>query len=140
MLAELGTYDWQQAFGYAGEPGTYATGGTRVEAVHGSSVSAATFTREDVAEILCLIDGENDGAEWVGVFRLRDGRYASLMAGCDYTGWDCQAGGNAFVAERMSEIATLGLTDDQRRRILGEEPRVLNQTFRGMVLAAADGI
>lgn len=58
------SYDWQEAFKYA-----------------------KGFLRDDVVEILGLVNGYNDGDEWVAVFRLADGRYAALMAGCDYTGW-----------------------------------------------------
>lgn len=53
-----------------------------------TSVSTTAFTRDDVAEIIAMAEGENDGAEWVGVFRLNDGRFAVLRAGCDYTGWE----------------------------------------------------
>lgn len=44
--------------------------------------------RSDVAEILASEDGENDGPNWEGVFRLKDGRYLFASGGCDYTGWD----------------------------------------------------
>jgi hypothetical protein len=45
------------------------------------------FTLDDVAEVLGSVDGYNDGANWVAVMRLADGRYAYLTAWCDYTGW-----------------------------------------------------
>ena len=53
----------------------------------GSTVSTEPFDRSDVVEIVALVEGENDGPDWVGVFRLHDGRFASITAGCDYTGW-----------------------------------------------------
>ncbi len=46
------------------------------------------FSRSDVVEIMASRDGENDGPDWIGVFRLRDGRFAFASGGCDYTGWD----------------------------------------------------
>ncbi len=78
MLTELGSYDWQEVF-----KAEYAT----PTAVRGYAGSCETFTREDVAEVLAMDEGENDGAEWVGVFRLTDGRWVAIRAGCDYTGW-----------------------------------------------------
>lgn len=51
-------------------------------------VSNKPFGKDDVAEIIFIEDGENYGSDWIGVFRLQDGRYACLSAGCDYTGWD----------------------------------------------------
>jgi hypothetical protein len=78
MLAELDTYDWGEAFKYAR---------SNVESVIGDEVSEDGFDREDVAQILALIEGENDGPEWVGIFRLADRRFAMLAASCDYTGW-----------------------------------------------------
>lgn len=58
-------YDWRNAF-------TYAKG----------------FTREDVDEVIYICKGDNDGPDWLGLFKLKNGRYAGLSAGCDYTGWD----------------------------------------------------
>lgn len=43
---------------------------------------------EQVAEVIASADGENDGPDWVGIFRMTDGRFAKVFAGCDYTGWD----------------------------------------------------
>lgn len=78
MLPELDDYDWNEAFGYAGEPDTCA----------GNNRKENGFTREDVAEIIFMRAGANDAETWLGIFRLKDGRFAYLSAGCDYTGWD----------------------------------------------------
>jgi hypothetical protein len=59
-------YDWEEAFRYA----------------------APHFTLADVADVIAAVEGENDGADWVAVVRLRDGRFGYVTAGCDYTGWD----------------------------------------------------
>ncbi len=45
-------------------------------------------TRQDVAVILALRDGENEGPDWIGVFELADRRFLFARGGCDYTGWD----------------------------------------------------
>ncbi len=65
MLALLDTYDWRMAFSFADD-----------------------FTREDVVAIIAHDDGEQDESDWLGLFVLRNGRFAALSAGCDYTGWD----------------------------------------------------
>lgn len=73
--------------------------------------------REDVAEVLGADDGENDGADWIGLFKLRDGRYLFLHAGCDYTGWGCQENGDCtYYTSRKSAIQDLG---DQNLHRLG---------------------
>lgn len=76
MLPRLDTYDWEEVFKYAASPARVVTG----EFERG-------FTREDVFRIVAADEGENDGPEWVGVFELNDGRFVSIEAGCDYTGW-----------------------------------------------------
>lgn len=72
-----GSYDWKYIFKNFAAP----------EPTLGFTGSLDKFERSDVAAVLGLVEGENDGADWVGVFRLRDGRFASITAGCDYTGW-----------------------------------------------------
>jgi hypothetical protein len=87
-------YSWWEAFGYADD-----------------------FGIGDVAEVLRKEDGENDGPEWIGVFRLKDGRFAYVAAGCDYTGWDCQAGGTGKAFATIKDCVVMGLTDEYRRRL-----------------------
>lgn len=76
MLPELDTYDWEEAFKYA-----------HPTAVPGDAVSVEPFERTLVKRIVARAKGENAGESWVGVFELWDGRFASLEAWCDYTGW-----------------------------------------------------
>lgn len=78
MLKELNNYDWEEAFKYADKPD---------ECPPNSDVPLDGFTREDVRRIIRMEEGCNDGDPWIGVFRLKDKRYAFLSAGCDYTGW-----------------------------------------------------
>ncbi|SFA91025.1 hypothetical protein SAMN05216312_102183 [Cohnella sp. OV330] len=121
MLEQLDDYSWREAFGYAGkEQGTFATyqGIEPVKVVQfAAPVSTEPFDREDVAEIIAMSDGENDGPNWIGIFKLKDGRYASIDAGCDYTGWDCQACGYAEVCGTLEEMIKWGLSDEQRKRL-----------------------
>lgn len=107
-------YDWAQVF--ADE-----NAGNVDKTIHvappGSSVSDATVCRADVAEIIAAVNGENDGAEWIGVFKLKDGRYLVASGGCDYTGWDCQAGNNLTVCKDMADVLQFGLSVEQRARL-----------------------
>ncbi len=66
MLDVLNNYDWGEAFDFADG-----------------------FEREDVAQVLSIEEGENDGEDWLGIFRLNRAEkpFAVLRAWCDYTGW-----------------------------------------------------
>ena len=86
-------YNWDNAFGYA------------------------PFSREDVAEIIAYEEGQNDGDSWVGVFKLKDGRFGYVDAWCDYTGWDCQAGGDGEVSDTLEHLVRFELTSKNRRRL-----------------------
>lgn len=70
-------WDWHEAFKYASEIG----------GVPGYTGSLKPYTINDVLMVFRSVEGENDGASWVAVMALKDGRYASIRAGCDYTGW-----------------------------------------------------
>lgn len=71
------SYDWEYIFNNFIAP----------SGVLGYTGSTESFGREDVVHIYALAEGENDGEDWVGVFQLNDGRFASVSARCDYTGW-----------------------------------------------------
>ena len=87
MLPELDRDDWGAAFSYACGKSDHCGTGVPSAVGPGIPVNAEPFNRESVVEIVGLSEGENDSADWIGVFRLADGRYACLEAGCDYTGW-----------------------------------------------------
>lgn len=87
MLDRLNDYDWEQVFGYATPTICEAKHNHGPEATITSTVSVAGFTREDVQTIIGIEDGANEGPNWVGLFQLKDGRFAFITAGCDYTGW-----------------------------------------------------
>jgi hypothetical protein len=113
MLAELEGSDWQEAFAYAGESSRY--GSANVNGVDSTRCSISPFTREDVVEIYGICEGENDGDPWRVYGKLRDNRYFYLEAGCRYTGWDCMAGGRAWVSSTRDGIIREGLTEEARR-------------------------
>lgn len=41
-----------------------------------------------------------------------------MTAGCDYTGWGCQQWGQAYVDSDLDAILRLGLSDEDRNRLL----------------------
>jgi len=104
-------YDWAEVF--ADESSGNTT--TDIESPDGTDLSP--FTRQDVTEIIALVNGENDGDEWLGVFRLADKRILVATGGCDYTGWDCQAGNRLTVASTIDAAVQYGLTADEAARL-----------------------
>jgi len=73
---------------------------------------------DDVVEVIASVEGENDGPSWVALVRLRDGRYCRMAAGCDFTGWDCQASGNLeFYATREELLSPLAITKEEASRL-----------------------
>lgn len=103
-------FDWKEAFVYAKD--------IRIA----TDTSNAPFTMDDVADVIAAENGENDGPSWVMVGKLKDGRFFFLDAGCDYTGWDCQAGGDAAVAGSLADLVRWGMGKDQRARLKMESP------------------
>lgn len=104
-------YDWSEVFGEGG-------GGNcsqDVESLDGTSTDVCM--RSDVAEIIGAVNGVNDGDEWVGVFRMADGRYLAAVGSCDYTGWDCRAANTLTVASTLERLLETGLTPDQKERL-----------------------
>lgn len=110
----LDDYDWKQVFG---EPGS-EYGQILQDCPPGAVVDITTpVRRTDVQEILAAVNGENDGAEWLGVFFLKDGRYLVGSGGCDYTGWDCQGSNCTLVCSSFNDVMLFGLTDQQKKRL-----------------------
>jgi hypothetical protein len=127
VFKELDDYDWAQVFGCCGEEEGDCSSPTSdsctiynhhlPEPVAGYTGSCTKVTREDVAVILAMSDGENDGANWLGAFQLKDGRYLYVEGWCDYTGWDCQSSGSSWVADTFDRLWHFGLTENARDRL-----------------------
>lgn len=118
MIELLDDMDWRHAFEYAGEEGKFGSYGTpQVDSVPGAQVDTSNFTREDVLVLYAADEGENDGPPWICYGLLKDGRYFYLEAGCDYTGWDCRAGGSATIGESKEQIERYAMTDRDRERL-----------------------
>lgn len=78
---------------------------------------ATHFDWPDIAEVIATSDGDHDADPWLGLFRLRDGRFGRLSAGCAYSGWDVWGGGDSAVADSMEELVTLCMSPDERDRL-----------------------
>ena len=111
MIKELDVANWKSAFGEENitinpEP-----------VINAKGISLEGITRENIKRIIAMKDGENDEASWTGIFELKDGRFISVCSWCDYTGWDCQAGGEIFVAHDEISIKRFGLSEKERERL-----------------------
>jgi uncharacterized protein (TIGR02996 family) len=78
-------YNWCEVFGQ----GTGGLCSQKADACPpGAAVDTTPPNIEDVVGIVAAVNGENDGADWLGLFEMRDGRIVVASGGCDYTGWD----------------------------------------------------
>ena len=112
MFAILVDYDWHEVFGFAGE-GEANAFSTPTPCL-GANCNADTFTREDVAALFHIHVGEHDGAEWMIIGKLNDNRYFCIVAGCCYTGWDCNSSGSAWVSDDLDNLYQFGTTNSVR--------------------------
>lgn len=111
-LEELQTsYDWEEVFG----EGSCGNTTPVVETVDGTPCDPCP--RSEVAEIIAAVNGEHDEDDWVGVFRMKDGRFLLAVAGCDYTGWDCRADNDLTVAASLDALIQMALTPEQCKRL-----------------------
>lgn len=96
-LAEFKTDgDWREAFNFAGED------------------------IDHVTEIIAEDNGYNDGLDWIAVVFLQpEDYYAVISAGCDYTGWSCQAwcSFSEHYQDINKAVSKLTLTNDMRSRL-----------------------
>lgn len=75
---------------------------------------------KNVSEVITCSAGQNDEAEWIAVVGWGgpEGSFAVMRAGCDYTGWDCQAGGKIeFYKTREEALSPNTLTAEERERL-----------------------
>jgi hypothetical protein len=110
MLPDLDNSDWGEVFNYAIPESPKSP-------YFCPSVPLTPFSRDDVRRIIVLAEGENDGDSWLGVFELLDGRFAFISAWCDYTGWDCRAGGSSWVASTLDDIIRWAIGIEERKRL-----------------------
>ncbi len=89
----LSNYDWEEALNYA------------------------DFSLDEIKNIIALDEGYNDGDSWLLVVELDDGKFGYLSAWCDYTGWDCQAGGSSGIRNTLEELQRWEMDSRSRRRL-----------------------
>jgi hypothetical protein len=114
MLKALDSYNWEEVFGEG-------SGGNCTPIVPNRSPTDRTtpidtFKRNDVLLICGQQEGENDGRDWIVWGKLKDGRWFVARAGCDYTGWYCQAHNSGDVASSIENIIQFGMSEDERSR------------------------
>ena|SRR2546421_8420577 len=62
-------------------------------------------------------DGAGTELELVAVLRLLDGRWASVEAWNDYTGWGCQDGSDVRIGDSEEQVIRHGLSAEGRRAL-----------------------
>ena len=83
----------------------------------GYAYEMAGLTEEEVDYVYAADEGENDGQSWICAGKLKDGRWFFLASWCDYTGWDCQAGGELFTSDSKEELERMHMGDNERSRL-----------------------
>jgi hypothetical protein len=84
----------------------------------------------DVAEVTNWYVSYHEGGKYIvgsgdvgteltlfAILRLRDGRWASVSAWNDYTGWGCQDGSNVAIGDTLEQVVRFGLDDEGRRKL-----------------------
>ena len=104
---------------YKGEPYSYES-----STDWGSAFAEAGLDPDNVEYVYAADEGENDGAAWICAGKLKDGSYFFLTAWCDYTGWDCQAGGELFTSDSKEELERMHMSDLERSRLSITLPQV----------------
>lgn len=65
------------------------------------------FTAEDIITVLAVIEGERDQSDWHWIVKLSGkNRYALIVGGCDYTGWDCQSSAVSVITKTAKSAAS----------------------------------
>ena len=101
------SYDWEEVFNFVGHPSNPIT----------RQVSEVAYTRNDIEEVIASREGYNDGDSWLGVFKMKDGKYLFAWGWCDYTGWGCRDGGGGEVTDTLEEL--VACIPDEHRKDLG---------------------
>ena len=128
MLKRLDKDRWKILFELVEDCAYYGD----IKTANGSSVSTVIFTIEDVEEIIAILDGcscevygnpsKCDTKPWLGVFKLKDGRFVSMIDFGSVHQGDYPI---VSIAESKKEIIDFGLTKEDRvlLNLLSEEER-----------------
>ena len=93
------------------------------------------FNFLDIVRVIAVWEGENDGDSWRWIVALKSGRFAYLIGGCDYTGWDCQSWLSSVVADNAEAATSIGFEIDNdpppvRKSISRQIQDGVDQTWR----------
>ena len=106
---------------------SYYDGDDLYIAVHHNSCSVEKDLDEFVAEVC----GEHDGDDWWWLMKTKDGKYALLTGGCDYTGWDCRSNLEIVGVYDTAELA-IEASPEKEENSSGRKIReVLMKQFKG---------
>lgn len=120
MDSRLTGDDWAAAFGELYEGGGICGGRSdrnRLKPTMGYAGPVDHVSREDLAEVVALSEGEHDERDWLCVGRVKDDLYVLVRAGCDYTGWDCQSGGDTEFAATLPDLIRWAMSQEERERL-----------------------
>ena len=109
-ITDLNTYDWEEAFKFSDGQNLDFLGDNNQK-------NHIPFKISDIKKIISVSEGYNDGDNWIIFVKLKNGYYGFLSAGCDYTGWDCQASGFSYVSKSKKKIIRYGMGEDDRKRL-----------------------
>jgi len=93
---------------------------------------AIPVMEHEITERLYFVRGRPDEKDWVAIVKLQrhqavqneNGKwlpyeetlYAVLQGGCDYSGWDCQAGGRVRVGHFLDDVINYGMSEEERKQ------------------------
>lgn len=63
-------------------------------------------------------EGANEWKEWIIIFKHKNGYYAYFRASCDYTGFECQGGGQVSFSKNRNKFWNFGLDQIGRNLLL----------------------
>ena len=101
-------YDWEEAFKFAS---------ASCSSIPGHECDTGPFDLNSVDDVIASVFGQNDEESWLALVKLKDGRFCFVSAACDYTGWDCQAGGASTVCMDLGTLKRLGMDSFERKRL-----------------------
>lgn len=75
------------------------------------------FALEHIVAVHAEVPGHNDEWDWYWVLELITGQFTLTKAWCDYSGWDCQSGGESVFENTAEDAAMRAPEEEYGRRI-----------------------
>ena len=121
-IINVSAAEMHEKFGYPISAALCGEGEWRFGTVIGKSKpSIALRTILDLSrltEVYFLQEGENDEEQWIFLAKHKSGNYVYFSASCDYTGFDCQGGGEIIIDTNIKDLWQLGITTSHREIIV----------------------